>query len=136
MFVNTPPMPGPIGMSEVRGPEAGDPQFVTVAKETDVLEGSMIAVAVSGSPILISKIGGRIYAVDAVCSHMYGFLPRGKLEGRVVTCPVHGARYDITSGEVVKNVGALMKRASRREASRLQTYEVQLASGEVRVKTQ
>jgi len=116
--------------------EAGDRLFVTVAKEDDVLEGSMFSVAVSGRPILLSKIGGRIYAVDAVCSHMFGYLPRGKQEGCVVTCPIHGAQYDITSGEVVKNVGALMKRASRREASRLQTYEVQLASGEVRIKTQ
>jgi 3-phenylpropionate/trans-cinnamate dioxygenase ferredoxin component len=123
-------------MSEVRGPAADDAHFVTVAKEAEVPEGSMFVVAVSGSPILISKIGGRIYAVDAVCSHMHGFLPRGKLEGRVVTCPVHGAQYDITSGEVVKNVGALMKRASRREASRLLMYEVQVASGEVRIKPQ
>jgi len=56
--------------------------FVPVAKEDEVREGSMLGVAVSGNPILLSKIGGIIYAMDAVCSHYYGYLPIGILISR------------------------------------------------------
>lgn len=53
--------------------------FVTVAREDEVHEGSMFGVAVGGNAILLSKIGGKIYAMDAVCSHYNGYLPKGQL---------------------------------------------------------
>ncbi len=55
--------------------------FVAVAKVSDVPEGSMFGSAISGNPILISRIGGKFYATDAICSHFYGYLPRGELRG-------------------------------------------------------
>ena len=42
----------------------------------EIHEGSMFTVAVGGNAILLSKIGGKIYAMDAVCSHYSGYLPR------------------------------------------------------------
>ena len=114
----------------------GQGEFVTVARTDDVHEGSMFGVAVAGNPILLSKIGGKIYAMDAICSHYNGYLPRGELkighlpDGKVtdnaVVCPVHKAQYEVTTGRVLKNVPALMKLASHREATDLRTYEVEV----------
>ena len=35
------------------------------------------------------------------CTHRGGPLSEGEVEGHVVTCPWHGAKFDITSGEVL-----------------------------------
>jgi nitrite reductase/ring-hydroxylating ferredoxin subunit len=98
-------------------PKMGQDDFVTVAAEDEIAEGSMLGVMVAGNPILLSKIGGKIYAMDAVCSHYFGYLPRGELSDHAVVCPVHKAQYDITTGKVLKNVPALMKLAMHREAT-------------------
>lgn len=116
------------------GPEPAQGGFVVAAKVNDVAEGSMVGSSVSGNPILISRIGGRFYAMDAVCSHLYGYLPRGELRGNTVVCPVHKAQYDINTGKVVKNVPALMKLASRRQATDLRTYEVNVIGDSVLIK--
>src|SRR5271169_4125339 len=104
----------------------------------------MFGVAVAGNAILLSKIGGKIYAMDAVCSHYHGYLPRGELKAghlgkgqvndRTVVCPVHKAEFEITTGKVVKNVPTLMKLATRREATDLRTYEVEVVDNDIRVK--
>ncbi len=112
----------------------GRGEFVTVARTDEVHEGSMVGVTVAGNQILLSKIGGKIYAMDAVCSHSYGYLPRGTLKDHTVICPVHKAEYDIATGKVVKNVPALMKLAMHRGATDLRTYEVEVVDDNVRVK--
>jgi len=108
--------------------------FVTVANENDVPEGSMFGVAVSGKPILLSKIGGKIYAMDAVCSHMNGYLPKGELRDHTVICPVHKAQFDIATGKVTKNVPWLIKVLAHKEATELHSYEVEIVAGQVRLK--
>ena len=118
--------------------------FVAVAMDDEVHEGSMFSVAVGGNAILLSKIGGKIYAMDAVCSHYSGYLPRGELKieylpmGEVkdhaVVCPVHRAQFEATTGKVVKNVPALIKLVTHSEATDLRTYEVQVVDNTIRVK--
>jgi nitrite reductase/ring-hydroxylating ferredoxin subunit len=110
--------------------------FVTVAKEGAVSEGSMYGVAVAGNAIVLSKIGGRIYAMDAVCSHYHGYLPKGELVAgsNTAICPVHKAQFDATTGKVLKNVPGLLKLATHKEATDLRTYEVQVVDGDVQVR--
>jgi nitrite reductase/ring-hydroxylating ferredoxin subunit len=122
-------------MPETSNPsKVGQESFVTVAREDEVPEGSMFGVAVAGNAILLSKIGGKIYAMDAVCSHYYGYLPKGSLRDHAVICPVHKAEYDIATGKVVKNVPALMKLVMHRVATDLRTYEVEVVDHGVRIK--
>lgn len=45
-------------------------------------------------------VGGRIYAIDAVCTPEGGPLDEGKLEGYCLTCPWHYAVFDVRSGKV------------------------------------
>jgi nitrite reductase/ring-hydroxylating ferredoxin subunit len=118
--------------------------FITVAREDEVHEGSMFGVAVGGNAILLSKIGGKIYAMDAVCSHYNGYLPKGQLNtgylpnGKVkdhaVVCPVHKAQFEVTTGKVLKNIPALLKLATHREATDLRTYEVEVVDNSIRIK--
>jgi nitrite reductase/ring-hydroxylating ferredoxin subunit len=125
-------------------PERAEGSFVTVARDLDVPEGGMFGVAVGGNAILLSKIGGEIYAMDAVCSHYNGYLPKGQLKtdylpnGQVkdhaVICPVHKAQFEATTGRVLKNVPALLKYATHREATDLRVYQVDVIGDDVRIR--
>jgi nitrite reductase/ring-hydroxylating ferredoxin subunit len=104
----------------------------------------MFGVAVDGNPIMLSKIGGRVYAIDAVCSHYNGYLPRGQLKSEspgngktgsnAVICPVHKAEFEATTGKVIKNVPYLIKAATHKEATDLRTYEVDVVDNNIRLR--
>jgi nitrite reductase/ring-hydroxylating ferredoxin subunit len=59
-------------------------------------------VDVNGIEILIAHIGGNYYAVSDRCGHSNAS-PRGNLKGTVVTCPLHGAQFDVTTDRKVKD---------------------------------
>jgi 3-phenylpropionate/trans-cinnamate dioxygenase ferredoxin component len=77
-------------------------EFTKVAKVSDIPIGNMIIVKVDEDEILLSNVAGKYYAISNKCTHMGGSLVKGKLEGKIVTCPRHGAKFDVTNG---KNVG-------------------------------
>ncbi len=109
--------------------------FVAVAKKDEIPEGTTIAVEAGGRKLLVANVGGGLHAMDATCSHMGGDLTKGKLEGSVVTCPRHGAQYDVTTGRVVKNVGFAVKALTAgRSAGDLNSYEVVVEGGDVKVR--
>jgi nitrite reductase/ring-hydroxylating ferredoxin subunit len=76
-------------------------QFVDVADVNGVPEGKMKYVEVGEKEILLANSEGKIYALCDRCSHMNAPLSIGTLNGKVVTCPMHGARYDVTTGKKV-----------------------------------
>ncbi len=73
-----------------------------VAKVNDVQPGTMIGIEVEGKKMLIANVEGQFYAMRSICNHMGGPLEKGKLEGNVVTCPLHGSKWDVKSGNLVK----------------------------------
>jgi 3-phenylpropionate/trans-cinnamate dioxygenase ferredoxin component len=73
--------------------------FVEVARINDVPEGTMKSFAVDGQEILVVNYQGKHYAIAGKCTHMGGELAAGKLDGKIVTCPRHGSRFDVTTGE-------------------------------------
>jgi nitrite reductase/ring-hydroxylating ferredoxin subunit len=77
-----------------------------------------------GLTVLLSRVNGRVYALDDTCVHAGCSLAGGALEGMVVTCPCHGSQYDIRDGRVV-NGPATMNEPS---------YDVQIVNGMVEVR--
>jgi len=75
--------------------------FVRVAGKTEVPVGKMKSVKLKGKEILIVNVNGNYYAIDNKCTHSGGDLSKGVLEGNVVTCPNHHAKFDVTSGKLV-----------------------------------
>jgi 3-phenylpropionate/trans-cinnamate dioxygenase ferredoxin subunit len=75
--------------------------FVKIATIDQVPSGTMEAYTVNGKEILATNYDGKYYAMNLKCTHMGGDLSRGKLEGRMVTCPRHGAKFDVTTGECI-----------------------------------
>ncbi len=75
--------------------------FVKVARTEEIAPGQGKIVEVSGKKIAIFNVGGAYYAIDDTCTHQGGPLSEGELVGKQVTCPWHGAVYDVTTGEVL-----------------------------------
>lgn len=109
--------------------------FVKVGKTTDIKNGSMKGFTVAGKQILVANVDGKFYAVDAICSHSFGYLPKGKLSGHIVTCPVHQAQFDLASGRVVKNVNSLIRLATGgKGASDLTSYQTKVEGEDILIK--
>ncbi len=75
--------------------------LVRVIRTDDVAPGGMKAVEVNGREIVVCNCGGSFYAVDRRCGHMNSPLDMGTLDGAVLTCPMHCARFDVTTGEAL-----------------------------------
>ena len=76
-------------------------QLIKVAEANDVPPGTAKAVEAEGRRIALFNSGGGYFAIDDACTHRGGPLSEGEVEGTVVTCPLHGATYDITTGNVL-----------------------------------
>jgi nitrite reductase/ring-hydroxylating ferredoxin subunit len=76
--------------------------FIKVARLRDIAPGELLRVEVGGKLVCLANVEGRIYAVDDDCPHIGGALSDGELEGCVLTCPVHLARFDVRDGKVLR----------------------------------
>jgi 3-phenylpropionate/trans-cinnamate dioxygenase ferredoxin subunit len=75
--------------------------FVTVARESDIPAGEVAVVDADGRSLCVGHCeDGTWGAIDNVCTHDGGILGEGELDGCDVECPRHGARFDLTTGEV------------------------------------
>jgi len=64
-------------------------------------EGGVATTKAGDKEILLAKVDGKIYAIDNACGHLAYPLSAGRLEGHVITCPWHFARFDVRTGAVV-----------------------------------
>src|SRR5262245_16681903 len=53
---------------------------------------------VDGRSVVLFNIEGTVHAIDNSCPHNGASLASGKLEGRILQCPAHGLRFDVTTG--------------------------------------
>src|SRR5215208_6528893 len=60
----------------------------------------LLKVEPEGKPIVLSLVNGKVYAMNAVCSHEGGPLEEGTLEGYNLTCPWHYAIFDVRNAKV------------------------------------
>jgi nitrite reductase/ring-hydroxylating ferredoxin subunit len=82
-------------------------QFIDTSDIKDVPPGKMKHVEVEEKEILLANSDGKVYALCDRCGHMNAPLSMGNLNGKVVTCSMHGARFDVTSGKKVGEPMAL-----------------------------
>jgi nitrite reductase/ring-hydroxylating ferredoxin subunit len=73
---------------------------LTKVATTDQLEpGTALCVEVEGKQIAVFNVAGDYYAIDDTCPHSGGPLSDGTCEEAVVTCPWHGMKFDLKTGE-------------------------------------
>jgi nitrite reductase/ring-hydroxylating ferredoxin subunit len=75
--------------------------FRDVASVDEILPGGMKAYEVDGKDIVLCNDGGRFYAFDRRCGHMSAPLDMGTANGYILTCPLHGVQFDVTTGKAL-----------------------------------
>jgi 3-phenylpropionate/trans-cinnamate dioxygenase ferredoxin component len=99
------------------------PEFVKVAKTDEIPSGQAKLVEVNGNEIAVFNIAGSFHAIDNTCTHVGGPLCEGEINGAEVTCPWHGATFDVTSGQVLGPPAA----------SNVSSYSVRLDGSDIEV---
>src|SRR5262245_61921840 len=85
--------------SRERGKQMTD--FVKVAKADEINPGQARLIDVKGKQIAVFNINGDFFAIDNMCTHEEASLAEGEILGHEVTCPLHGAKFDVRTGEVL-----------------------------------
>ena len=78
---------------------AGTWTLVGRVEDIPWLEGR--STSVDGRRIAIFRLPGGLAAIDAHCPHAGGPLADGIVADSCVTCPLHGRRFDLTSGHAL-----------------------------------
>lgn len=60
-------------------------------------EGRGRRVCMAGFDLAVFRIDNSVYAIEDSCPHAGGSLSSGKLQGKRVTCPVHGLKFNLES---------------------------------------
>lgn len=84
-------------------------------------DGQMTAVAVDGEAILLCRLEGAYYAIRDMCSHADQALSEGRIRGHTVYCPLHGARFDVRTGDCL----------ALPATEKVQSYRVEEEDGEL-----
>jgi nitrite reductase/ring-hydroxylating ferredoxin subunit len=87
-------------------------------------DGQVHAVTIDDVAIALYRAGDAVHAVSDICTHEYVRLSEGTLDGTVIECPVHGARFDVVTGRCL----------ARPATEDLATYAVRIEDGDVLVK--
>ena len=81
-------------------------EFVKVAKKSEINIGCSKRVLVGNEEVALWRIDDRIFAIRNVCPHQHhASLHQGSLEGATVTCPMHGWKFSLETGEVLEGEG-------------------------------
>ena len=67
----------------------------------EIAPGQGKIVEVKGKEIALFNVGGAYFAIDNMCTHEEASLADGEISGFEVTCPLHGAKFDVRSGQVL-----------------------------------
>ena len=80
----------------------GPERWVRAIADPDLADDVLTGVDVEGRKVLLHRRGPDVRALDDVCSHAGGLLSRGALDYCAVECPLHGSRFDLRDGRVLR----------------------------------
>ena len=73
--------------------------LIKVANVNEIKPGDGKKIEVNGEGIVIWNVDGKFFATTSTCHHAGGPLDEGYLSINVITCPLHGWKYDVTTGK-------------------------------------
>ena len=76
-------------------------KLIKIAEVKDVLPGQAAAFTVEGQRVALFNVEGTYYAIADTCTQASGPLSEGEVQGTKVSCPWHGADFDLKTGAVL-----------------------------------
>ena len=100
---------------------ATDSGFVVVPDAERLREKETLRIDIEGQVIAVAKIDNQLFAFQEFCTHRFGPLSEGCLDGFNVQCPWHNSRFDVRSGKVVEGPAKVD----------LKTFKIEVRGGKV-----
>ena len=75
--------------------------FTRFCPLADVPPGAKKAAKINDAWVLVCNTQSRLFAVSAICSHAAKPLAAGRVRNCAITCPMHGARFSLETGEAL-----------------------------------
>lgn len=75
---------------------------IIVAKTSEIPPGKTFKVSLDGRDIMVVNVDGQYFACDDTCTHAGASLSEGTLQGQIITCGWHGAKFNCTTGKLEK----------------------------------
>jgi len=75
------------------------PELTKIADPEEIPPGGRKSVVVDDLPALLIRVGDDYYCIEDTCTHDGQAMTNGPIADHEITCPRHGARFDIRSGE-------------------------------------
>ncbi len=98
-------------------------EYTKIADAADLPPGTAMSADSGGAKVALFNVEGTVYAISDECTHVGGPLSQGTVDGTTVTCPLHGATFDLTTGNVTGPPAA----------SSVTRYEVRMEGGEIQI---
>lgn len=76
-------------------------KFYQIVSVNDMPEGERLIFEIKGQAIVLFYVNGEFLATGDLCSHDGGPIGDGELDGDVIICPRHGARFDVRTGKAL-----------------------------------
>ena len=73
-------------------------EFTRVCEVAEVPDPGKTLVELDGDMVALFHVAGAWHALDDVCTHDGGPLADGELRNHTISCPRHGAKFDIRTG--------------------------------------
>jgi nitrite reductase/ring-hydroxylating ferredoxin subunit len=70
-----------------------------IATISDIPSGRACAFDIAGRRIAVFNVQGKFHAIDDICPHEGGPLSEGSVDEGCVTCPWHGATFELCTGK-------------------------------------
>ena len=78
-----------------------------LCKIEDIPENTAKKFIIKDFDLAVFNVEGNFYAIDRKCTHMKGNLAKGLVEGTAVRCPLHGAKFNLKTGELLDQPGTI-----------------------------
>jgi nitrite reductase/ring-hydroxylating ferredoxin subunit/metal-sulfur cluster biosynthetic enzyme len=72
--------------------------FVTVARVGEIPVGGLKTTRLDDTTVAVFRLDDGYWAIEDLCTHDGGPVAEGTLEGSIIECPRHGAKFDVRTG--------------------------------------
>lgn len=97
--------------------------WVSVCKVNYVKPDFPFSAQIDDKRIGIYIIDGEYFAMQDICPHANALLSQGLMDGETVECPLHGALFDVRTGQCLREPGD----------RDLETYPVRIKGDQIEV---
>lgn len=66
-----------------------------------LIDGKPMAIDIDGTAVCVARVGNEVFAIEDTCSHSEASLSEGEITGTKIECWLHGAEFDLRTGEAL-----------------------------------